>query len=190
MRTPSHFLITAVLRKALPRIPIVKSAVLLGSVAPDIPLLLLSVGGYFYFHNHLGWEVRETFWHIFNVLFFQDPLWITSHNMLQAPVVLVAGILTLWKVHGKERMLLNWWFWFLAACLLHAVIDILTHNDDGPLMLFPFDWDYRFASPVSYWDRDHYADTFSLIEYALDAVLTVYLVVPPVWRRIRRRLKR
>lgn len=41
---------TAALDKSLPRVPIVKSAFLLGSVAPDLPLWLLSIGSLIYYH--------------------------------------------------------------------------------------------------------------------------------------------
>ncbi|MEZ4675136.1 MAG: hypothetical protein R2932_12925 [Caldilineaceae bacterium] len=32
----------------------------------------------------------------------------------------------------------------------HTAIDIPLHYDDGPLLLFPFDWKTRFHSPVSH----------------------------------------
>ncbi len=42
------------------------------------------------------------------------------------------------------------------SCLLHSMIDVATHFDDGPVLFWPLDWSTRFASPVSYWDDDHY----------------------------------
>ncbi|MGK7900260.1 MAG: hypothetical protein AB4352_02390 [Hormoscilla sp.] len=42
MNTPSHFLVNAALEKILPRLAIAKSAFLLGSIAPDLPLYILS----------------------------------------------------------------------------------------------------------------------------------------------------
>ena len=190
MRTYSHFLITAALRKLCPSLPIKRSAVYLGSVAPDLPLLAMSVGGYVYFHYYLAWESRDTFRHLFDVLFFNDPFWIASHHFLQAPFILVAAIVTFWRVIGKREVLESWWFWFFFACMIHAVVDILTHNDDGPLVFFPLDWTYRFASPVSYWDRDHYAEAFTAFENVLDIGLLAYLVLPVALGWIARRFKR
>jgi hypothetical protein len=190
LRTYSHFLITAALRKVFPKVPIAKSAVYLGSVAPDIPLLTMSVGGYLYFHYFLQWETRDTFRHLFDVLFFNDPFWIASHNFFQAPFILAVAIVTLWKVHGNGRVLESWWFWFFSACMIHAVIDILTHNDDGPLVFFPLDWTYRFASPVSYWDSDHYASEFTTFENTLDVGLIAYLLMPIVWTWIMRKFRK
>ena len=190
MRTYSHFLITAAIRKACPSVPIIRSAVYLGSIAPDIPLLAMSVGGYVYFHFILDWKTRETFRHLFDVLFFEDPFWIFSHNFFQAPFILLAGIVTLWKIHGKERVFSSWWFWFFGACMIHAIIDILTYNDDGPLLFFPLNWSYRFASPVSYWDRDHFAAEFTAFENYLDIGLLIYLVVPFIWFKLWNRFKK
>jgi len=185
VRTYSHFLITAALKKACPSTPIIRSAVYLGSVAPDIPLLALSVGGYVYFHHVLDWETGETFRHLFDDLFFNDPYWIVSHNFFQAPMILIIGIVTLWKINGNTKVYDSWWFWFFGACLLHSVIDVLTHNDDGPLLLFPLNWTYRFVSPVSYWDREHYAREFTMFENYIDITLIVYLGVPFIWSKFK-----
>lgn len=140
-----------------------------------------------YYPYILGWEFTAMFNHIFNIMFFTDPFWIISHNFLQAPILLLAGIITLYKIHGRHKIQTNWWFWFFNACMLHAVIDILTHNDDGPLIFFPFDWQTRFASPVSYWDRDHFGEGFSEFENYLDIGLVGYLLIPVIVNWIRKK---
>ena len=188
MRTYSHFLLTAALKKVIPSLKnIPKSAVYLGSVAPDIPLLLLTAGSMIYYPYILGWQFGDMFRHIFNGMFFTDPYWIFSHNFLQAPFILLFGIVALYKIHGKHKIIDNWWFWFINACLLHAMVDILTHNDDGPLIFFPFDWQTRFSSPVSYWDRDHFGAIFTQFENYLDIVLVIYLLIPVLIHRIKKK---
>ena len=42
MNTPSHFIMTATLRKALPKLNMPRGAVWLGSVMPDLPLYVLA----------------------------------------------------------------------------------------------------------------------------------------------------
>jgi hypothetical protein len=188
MQTYSHFLATAALRRAIPRLrQIPRRAVYLGSIAPDLPLLLLSIGSFFYYRTMLGWDGRLTFRYIYDILFFTDPFWIVSHNTLHAPVVLLAGLGMLWKIHGREKIYELGWFWFLASCLFHAFIDVFTHYDDGPLLFFPFDWQYRFFSPVSYWDRDHYGAIFSRFERILDVLLVLYLSIPLIVQRLRKK---
>lgn len=182
MNTPSHFLITAGLENALPRVPIVKSAFLLGSVAPDLPLWLLSIGGLIYYRLILGWSAAETADLMFDQLYFQHPLWLISHNFLHAPLVLLTGLALIWPARRNIGSRARWLFWFLLACLGHSVIDILTHADDGPLLLFPLNWSVRFASPISYWDDRYYGREFQRFELGLDLGLCLYLLSPRLAR--------
>ena len=73
--------------------------------------------------------------------------------------------------------------WFALGCGLHSCVDILTHYDDGPLLFFPFNWRYRFASPISYWDPRHYANIIAPLEHLMDLFFIGYLVAQ--WRRKR-----
>lgn len=184
MNTPSHFLMTAALRKALPRLSMPASAVLLGAVAPDMALWTLSLGGTVYFESFLGWSPHATFRHMFHDLYFHDPYWIAAHNLLQAPLILMFGLGVAWLLRYRWPRFSRWTAWFLAACLLHSIVDILTHHNDGPLVLFPFNWSLRFASPVSYWDHRHFGSEFARFELALNALLLGYFVVPWLWQRV------
>lgn len=185
MNTPSHFLMTAALDKALPRIPIVQSAFLLGSVAPDIPLWLLSIGGIVYYRYILGWSASDTFNHMFDTLYFHDPIWMALHNMLHSPVILLVGIAVVWRSRRNIGSRSRWFFWFFLACLLHTSVDILTHVDDGPLIFFPLDWQTRFHSSVSYWDDRYHAQTFSIFEQSANLFFIIYLLAPRIYRYLR-----
>ncbi|MDH3604027.1 MAG: zinc dependent phospholipase C family protein [Candidatus Tectomicrobia bacterium] len=186
MNTPSHWLMTAGLRKYL-QWPLPGAAVLWGSIAPDIPLYMLSFGGMFYYRTLLGWSDTQTFHHLFDDLYFHHPFWIASHNLLHSPTLLLLGLIVLWRWRHSASQVVSWLMWFLLACLLHSVVDILTHVDDGPVLFFPFEWTIRFQSPVSYWDSNHYGTQFSRFEVALDLLLVFYLSGPRVWRWISTR---
>lgn len=175
MNTPSHFLMTAALDKSLARVPIVKSAFLLGSVAPDVPLWILSIGSISYYHFLQGWSLRDTFSFIFGELYFHNLFWIASHNFLHSPILLLLLLSLLWRSRRNIGSPSRWFFWFLLACLLHSVVDIFTHADDGPLLFFPLDWTIRFHSPISYWDPQYYGKEFRIFERVLNAVLLLYL---------------
>ena len=176
MNTPSHFLMTTALTK-VKRLKVVKSAALLGSVAPDIPLYCLCFGTFFWLRYVEQWEPRRIFQTMFDTLFYQDPVWIALHNFLHAPLILLAGLLFVcFSKKSIQKIQSSWLFWFLSSCLLHTVVDIFTHNDDGPLIWFPFDWKTRYASPVSYWDSDHFGREFSLFEFWFDVALILFLV--------------
>jgi Zinc dependent phospholipase C len=181
MHTPSHWLMTAALHKGLQRTTTVPSAFLLGSVVPDMPLYLLSLGGTIYYRLFLGWSSQATFRQMFDYLYFQHPVWIAAHNLLHSPTLLLLALMGLGSLWSPSRTWLRWCLWFGLACLLHSAVDIVTHVDDGPLLLFPFEWTVRFQSPVSYWDSTHYGREFTVFELTLDVLLLGYLYGPRMW---------
>ncbi len=181
MNTPSHWLINAVTAKRLDSSERGRGAFLWGSIAPDIPLYLLSVGGAIYYHWILGWDLEQAFRYMFSVLFFQDPLWIIGHNTLHSPAVLILGLLGLGYLRyrvGQQQRWIHWIQWFLLGCLLHTVVDIPVHVDDGPLLLFPFNWSARFRSVISYWDPRYFGREVFVCEVLLDAYLLWVIVGP------------
>ncbi|HEY9622785.1 MAG TPA: metal-dependent hydrolase [Crinalium sp.] len=190
MNTPSHFIMTAALERASPRASIAKWAFLIGSVAPDLPLWLLSIGGMMYYQYILGWSKADTFRIMFDHLYFENPVWITLHNLCHAPLILLAGLALVWRKRRNLNSWQHWWFWFLIACFFHSAVDILTHADDGPLLLFPFSWSLRFNSPISYWDPRHHGTEFQTFELTLDITLLIYLLKPQINQSVRRIIKK
>ena len=187
MQTYSHLLVTAVVDRQLVRrqVPVHTLALLTGSVLPDLPFFLLTLLGEVYFRWFTTTPTGESpmvYMHF--TLFFTDPLWIVSHNFFHAPFILgVLGLVGFVGVRwgqGWGRVLL----WFTAGAGLHTLIDIFTHSSDGPLLFFPFNWRYRFPSPVSYWEQDNFGLAFTLVEHLVDGGILVYLVWQ--WRRRRR----
>lgn len=181
MNTPSHFLMTAAFQQKFRQYPIATRAWLLGSVAPDVALFLLVFAAGLYYRRWLGWSTDATWRYVFGTLYFHHPLWMAAHNLLHSPLLLVSAVGGLWPYRCRQGSLRHWLFWFLLACLLHSVVDIFTHVNDGPLLLFPLEWTIRFHSPVSYWDSRHYGNEFALFELALDGALLGYLVIPRLW---------
>lgn len=63
---------------------------------------------------------------------------------------------------------------FALAALTHLAGDFPVHVADAHAHLWPLS-DWRFYSPVSYWDPAHYGGWFSLFEIALGITLAVVL---------------
>jgi hypothetical protein len=186
MQTPSHFLITAVLTHQLRQrdIPLHSKALLIGSVLPDIPFLLLTVGFEIYYRWVAPLPVAGGIMEYLHFdLFFNDPLWIISHNFFHAPLVNGALLLLGWYAWRQQWRWGLPLFWLAVGTQLHAMIDILTHYSDGPLLLFPFDWQFRFASPISYWETEQFGLPFMIFEYSLNALIILYFLW--LWRRAR-----
>ena len=190
MNTPTHLIVNAALHKAatargVTTIP--RRAFLLGAVLPDIPLFVLWLGAYAYYRHLLNDPAVTLMDPRFDQLYFTNPLWIASHNLLHAPLLLLGVMAALWHSRAQPGSRRAWWFWFAAGCLVHTALDIPTHVDDGPVLFFPLNWSYRFQSPVSYWDPRHFGREFAVFELLLNLVLLVYLFGPGLWRRLRRR---
>ena len=65
---------------------------------------------------------------------------------------------------------------FAAAGLLHLALDFPLHHDDGRPHFWPLS-DWVFQSPISYWDRAHYAGTIGPIEMALSVLFCGVLML-------------
>lgn len=105
----------------------------------------------------------------------------------------ISGLLLLgyWEMRNGWRVKTSrFLFWFALGCALHSFVDILTHHSDGPLVFFPLNWSYRFASPVSYWDPAYYGDTFSRASDWLNLVIIVWVVGNWAWQRLGRSAQR
>ncbi|MBK8903513.1 MAG: metal-dependent hydrolase [Anaerolineaceae bacterium] len=184
MQTPSHFLLTAVLARKAPSLTQTgsKISLLAGSILPDLPLVLLTLGYELYYRwfavSPTSGSVME---YLHFDLFFTDPVWIISHNFFHSLVInFVLLTIGYWGMRREQRWA-RLLFWLTVGTLFHSVIDILTHNSDGPLLFFPLNWRYRFPSPVSYWEAAYYGREFRIFEYAVDALIIIYLIT--VWRK-------
>ena len=192
MQTYTHFIITAVLNRNLRRgqtagenrtaLPPLRSKPLLwGSVAPDIPLILMAVSAMtadLVLGNRWGHEESGASYthYLFSYLYFNDPWVKSAQNLFHAPFLVAAYILVGYWAWRKARAWGPGLFWFGIACLIHTTIDIAVHHDDGPLLLFPFDLTTRFHSPVSYYHPEFYGRQFTLFEHTLALAMLIYLV--------------
>jgi len=188
MQTYSHLLVTAVLDRQLVRhqLQAPRLALFTGAILPDIPFFLLTLLGEIYFRWFTTTPTGESpmvYMHF--TLFFIEPLWIIGHNFFHAPFIL--GVLGL-AGFAAARWGQRWGRglgWFAVGAGLHTLIDIFTHTSDGPLLFFPFNWRYRFRSPVSYWERANFGLTFMLVEHLVDLGILVYLIWQ--WHQQRQR---
>lgn len=176
MNTPTHLLINWTIAKSFGGKTVRSSAVLLGAAAPDLPLYALSFGGAAWFRWAEGKQWPEIAEHMYGNLFYHDPAWISLHNLLHSPLVVMVALATLRLSIGNARFAESWWAWFFGSCLLHSIVDVFVHHDDGPLVLWPLNWSYRFVSPVSYWDTRHHGVEMMVLEAVLVLGLSLKLI--------------
>jgi hypothetical protein len=185
---PTHLVINAAIEKKYgTRFKIAKSAFLWGSVSPDFALLFLSIGYFIHYRYFTPQTIDGVMNSAFNDLYFNNPFWIAGHNFLHSPTALIIDAIFLWRFLDKPNTRGHWWLSFVFGCMVHSVVDILTHYNDGPVLFFPFNWHLRFHSPFSYWDKAHYASQFIYFEAGLNLVLLAYLFLPKLFNQIRKK---
>lgn len=182
MMTQTHVLIAGFVVERVGRAQtrVRAAAVLLGALVPDLPLLLLTIW-YVSLRRPAG---GDWFGVAYDRYFFHEPLWIVSHNIFHAPLIL--AVLFAVGHAARDRRLGDALRWFAGSAAGHTLIDVFTHREDGPLLLFPFDWSFRVQAPVSYWDPRYGGDVFFPLELGLDILIIAYLAAV-LWRRERRR---
>lgn len=157
MNTPSHAILNlAVLVDQQPQaiLPIV-----VGAVLPDVPMFVL----YFWAKKIRRQSERQIWSETFWLPFWQN----INHSFHSIPIVLLG--IGLSHLAGWPLMKLL----FLSA-LFHCLGDLPLHNDDAHRHFLPFS-QYRFISPLSYWDPRCHGRKVALVERLLVLVATFYL---------------
>jgi hypothetical protein len=150
VHTPTHAVVNlAVLGRRAPAWVVAAAA-----VAPDVPAVVFHV--YCRLTHHWpeerdAWRMAATFMHAF-------PVWL---------LVLSVALWRRWTLVAAVA----------ASVLLHAALDFPVHHGDALRQLWPIS-DWRFASPISYWDVQYHARWVRLVELAMLVVASAL-----VWRR-------
>lgn len=130
-----------------------------GSLLPDIPMFI------FYFVEKVILQTPEmTIWNeAYHKIFWQN--FIDVFNSI--PLILL-GLAICYGFKFKVGLL------FFASMLLHIFCDLPFHHDDAHRHFLPFT-DWRFISPVSYWDPKHYGVIVTILECLLLIFSCIFL---------------
>ena len=121
----------------------------LGAVLPDAPMFL------FYVVQKLADVPGRVIWsHAYYL-----PGWQALFDAFNSLPLIGVGLLVAYRVGSAAGLAL------FASMALHALCDLPLHHDDAHRHFFPFS-DWRFASPVSYWDPRHYGRISAPLELA------------------------
>jgi hypothetical protein len=168
MNTQTHVIMGAVLMgrgissKAL--------AGALGGIAPDVPMLLIVLT-----LKLLGFADRT----IFGELYWQN-WWQTTnaigHNFLGWSALVLLGLVMRDRLSASVRSFDGWTLLslFAGSALLHTAIDFLCHREDAHMSFWPLTR-WKFMSPVSYYDSQHFGTWFALFEAGLGFALAIVL---------------
>lgn len=141
-------------------------SVLAGSLLPDAAIFLWAP-----YQSIVNGVSQNEMW---NELYFAPPMqnliaWFNSIPIYAALALI--GFMSRSKTWGKLLLV------FALAALIHIAGDMPVHSDDAYRHFWPIS-DWRFYSPLSYWDVDHHAGWVGKIDVAI-ALASIAVL----WRR-------
>jgi hypothetical protein len=153
MNTPSHLMLSlAVLtRRGEGNEPTYVAPAIIGALLPDAPMFVFYAIEKFV----LGSSEQE----IWNSRYFLTE-WQDFFDLFNSVPIVAVALFVAWKTKHT-----GWYICFLSM-LLHIACDLPLHHDDGHRHCWPLS-DWRFASPVSYWDANHYGRPAAIAESLL-----------------------
>jgi len=160
VNTPAH-VITGLLVVRNPREDMLLfAAVVVGAVLPDMAMVV------FYGIQKFVLGTPESI--IWSEKYY-NPQWQGIFDAFNSIPLIMLALL------GAYAARLHYLSALLVSMLIHSLCDLPVHHDDGHRHFFPLS-DWRFESPVSYWDPAHHGNAFLMFEIALVVLGTVWLV--------------
>lgn len=160
MHTPGHAVLNlAVLGEG--EEPRTDLAVLAGALVPDLPM----VG--FYLWARLGANLPE---HVIWSETYFDPGWQTFFDLFNSAPLAVLLLVFAHRLAMPRTVAFGW------SLLLHFALDFPLHGSDAHRHFFPLS-DYRFESPLSYWDPSAGGALVGGVEIAVVASLVVFVLL-------------
>ncbi|MEL7106721.1 MAG: cobalamin biosynthesis protein CobQ [Pseudomonadota bacterium] len=168
MNTPAH-LIFGVAAFGRPEVRRTTLAALLGAMAPDFSLYVMSI----YAMRVLGISPQR----VFDELYYSDA-WQQVFAVDNSFILWGIGLgVALWA--GSKA-----WTAFAGAGLLHLAFDFPLHTHDARMHFWPLTT-WKFESPVSYWDGSAYADLVGagVLVLVAAALVVIFLRYKSWWLR-------
>lgn len=159
MNTPAHLLIGAAIFGKKSNNQLLTGA-LLGGLLPDLSLYLMAGVSIFLFN--ISPQV------VFNELYFSDN-WQLVFSIDNSFIIWGLLLTLAIKLNNPFCIALT------SAALLHLVCDFALHHDDARSHFWPLT-NWKFASPLSYWDSNHHSFFVAPIEGLVTGIATYYLV--------------
>ncbi|MEM8674037.1 MAG: hypothetical protein AAGF83_09230 [Cyanobacteria bacterium P01_G01_bin.67] len=150
MNTPGHYILNlALLGKTITSKNNLEIAI--GAILPDIPIFIFYLVAKFFYQMPEGKIWSEAYY---------EPFWQNLVALFHSIPLALIGAAICYRFDWKPGTIL------FISMVCHSLLDLPVHHDDAHRHFFPFS-NYRFISPFSYWDPNHYGKTVALIEMGL-----------------------
>jgi hypothetical protein len=158
MKTPSHAIINLAILGRTQHSEL-NLLIVTGGILPDIPIFL-----FYFWAKYIARLPEATIWSKAYYEPFVQNIVALFHSI---PLAGIGWLIAYYLGLPSVQIL-------FVSTILHSLGDLPVHNDDAHRHFFPFS-NYRFISPISYWDRKHYGSIVSLVEMLL-VLLATYRV--------------
>ena len=150
MNTPGHYILNlALLGKTIA--PQQNLAIAIGAILPDLPIFV------FYFVAKFVYKMPES--KIWSEAYY-EPFWHNTVALFHSIPLALVGIAVCYVLGWQVGIVLG------ISMVCHSLLDLPVHHDDAHRHFFPLS-NYRFISPFSYWDTNHYGRIVAFVEMAL-----------------------
>jgi len=186
MKTPTHAIAGWLMARYLKLPASGSKAIVLGATLPDGPVIVVGIAVFALCHAK---GRPDLFKPLMDAVYFGETSLREGHSFLHSPANLVLVAVGVCLMHPFYRRLSEWMACFAIGAASHALLDILTHVEDAPLMLWPFSREFRWPGPVSHWDHRYYGDVISIAEFCLWTAGAVFVGVTAKRRFMTRRVR-
>lgn len=147
MNTPAHVVINLLCIGRRDAVS-VSMPVIVGAILPDAPMFI------FYFVEKV---IRQTPEFVIWQQSYYQAEWQNFIDLFNSLPLMLIGLLIAARISSQIGVLL------FGSMMLHVAGDLPLHHDDAHRHFFPFS-DWRFISPVSYWNPNYYGNIVSVLE--------------------------
>jgi len=155
MKTPTHALIGFAAARYFGFTRRQTMICIVGAAAPDLPLALVWSYVAAAVTLDLGTFDQPSIQAAFDPIYFGAGWTSGLHNLLHSPLSLMLATACALALPSALRALRKPVLVFLLGAWTHSVVDIFSHIEDGPLLLWPLDQAVRVRGLVSHWDPAH-----------------------------------
>lgn len=179
MKSPTHYLIGHCCARLLQWRGRDARLLILGACLPDLPIILCwpAIGIYIVITGG-SFELAQ-FRSLADRLYFSDSVLSALHNLMHSPVSLAFLLLCVGILFPTNAVWRRACVIVLAGAVSHSLLDIVSHVEDGPLVLWPLEDTIRFRGPISHWNPAHGGMWVSVLEIG-------GVIAFAIWRAFRR----
>jgi len=177
MKSPSHALIGLACGKMIGLDRKMTRYVIAGATAPDVPLALVwswvAAGVTLRSGSINQTEIQQAF----DPIYFGFGWTSALHNVLHSPLSLLGLLLLAQAARAFSPDLASRLWVFLMGAATHSLVDIATHIQDGPLVLWPINYSLRLEGFVSHWDPMHGGLWMTGLESGAGIFVAAYIIL-------------